>query len=738
MGYNLTWKDNNGNSDTYRFEDNVSYTDMISEAIATAQYNEEQNGYEIEQVVITDDRGLIVWQSNDDPALQAYLAYSYDEWHNLKEGHHEPTKEPSVYFDIDGTLGKWYKDGRGLTYEELVDPINHYFRTIEPHDLMIDLARELTEKGIDVCIISAAEKDTIRDKWEWIDEHLPFIPKENICFAPIGADKSHFVKDNAFISILVDDYNKNLEEWKGTAIKAINTVNSHQNKFLEIDFTEEENPDTKHLNEARNALYIKMIASALQQTVGNLEYMVDLIAYNEETKKAFEHALSYSLEQVNLPATLLKDFTWEHQTDGTGSLYNNQTGEVVADYDLNRRTITILENTKYLDDIPLAPEVQAYLAEHLNEYDTVLRDVLSEKAEYAYYEEMWAKRSLSHNLVLSDYNWVDYPQREAGILFSPDNTVVAEYDLSKQSISVFNEKTNEFEKFKATADMTREQVKLFLESEYLLTSNLEYDKSFLPFDLSGYEWSDNISNGYMSHIENGDVIASYDIDTNGERTVSILNNSPIPLPADIETPEQIHNFIEQSLIYELSSSIMPVKNDDVLQNHIWKEFTDGTGSLVDKTNNTIVACYDLNVGFIYYGNETEPLPETVHYLKDIKDLIENKYISLLENPTLENSNTLSSTSYPVKNSDTLPNHIWNEFEDGTGTLIDNDRNVIIASYDKNAGFMYYNGEVDPLPENTTSSKEIRDLVEQKYIAGTSLEQNSENKSEPKKKPVDRD
>lgn len=188
-------------------------------------------------VVINEQNGLEVWRSDDPPELKAYNSYSYEEWNTIEQGHHGRSDKPSVYFDIDGTLGKWYVDGRGFTYEEIINPQNHYFRDIEPCELMIRLAEQLQEDGVDVCIISAADKNTIRDKWDWIDEHLPFIPKENVCFSPIGADKSGFVKGNAEISVLIDDYNNNLEAWKGTAIKAINGINSHQDRFAEIDLT---------------------------------------------------------------------------------------------------------------------------------------------------------------------------------------------------------------------------------------------------------------------------------------------------------------------------------------------------------------------------------------------------------------------------------------------------------------------------------------------------------------------
>ena len=205
------------------------------------------------EYVITTDRALqnvseqhpeldVVWSSRDPKTFrERYLKFSSEQW-TEKDDHTDMFEmgqdTPSVYFDIDGTLGKWYADARGYSsLEEIIDPANHYFRDIEPHPFMVMLAQQLQDEGVDVCIISAADRNTIRDKMEWVRENLPFIKDENVFFSPLGADKTKFIKDNAEISVLVDDYNVNLEAWKGKAIKAINTVNSHQDKFPEIDMT---------------------------------------------------------------------------------------------------------------------------------------------------------------------------------------------------------------------------------------------------------------------------------------------------------------------------------------------------------------------------------------------------------------------------------------------------------------------------------------------------------------------
>lgn len=206
-----------------------------------------------DNIVVTTDRALqniseqhpeldVIWSSHDSPVLRnRYLGLSNEQWTETEDHSfmfEVQSDKPSVYFDIDGTLGKWYADGRGYSsLEEIIDPANHYFRDIEPHEFMIQLAEELQNRGRDVCIISAADRDTIRDKMEWVHENMPFIKDENVFFSPIGTDKTKFIKDNAEISVLIDDYNKNLDVWKGQAVKAINTVNSHQDKYPEIDMT---------------------------------------------------------------------------------------------------------------------------------------------------------------------------------------------------------------------------------------------------------------------------------------------------------------------------------------------------------------------------------------------------------------------------------------------------------------------------------------------------------------------
>lgn len=180
--------------------------------------------------------GELLLSNKDHYTLRNYLQFDRDEWANKPNFHHPQSDKPSIYFDMDGTLAWWHKDTKGMVYpDQVLDPKYHYFRNLEPHEFMIELAKQLTEKGYDVCINGSADNFTIRDKWEWCDEHCPFIPKDNLFFCPLGADKNEYIRGNAEFSILIDDFNGNLNAWRGTSIKAINSINTADDNIYCIE-----------------------------------------------------------------------------------------------------------------------------------------------------------------------------------------------------------------------------------------------------------------------------------------------------------------------------------------------------------------------------------------------------------------------------------------------------------------------------------------------------------------------
>ena len=150
---------------------------------------------------------------------------------------------PDVYIDIDGTLAEW----RNITFsanikrpedvEEAIKKLNDIlltpgYRSLLPYDNVVEATKILVNLGFNVHIASCAMNPDVpngpaKEKREWIEKFLPWIPKENVHIIPNGANKAEYLGAKE-CSILIDDYTKNLLEWKehgGIAIKLLNDVN---------------------------------------------------------------------------------------------------------------------------------------------------------------------------------------------------------------------------------------------------------------------------------------------------------------------------------------------------------------------------------------------------------------------------------------------------------------------------------------------------------------------------------
>lgn len=121
----------------------------------------------------------------------------------------------TIYIDMDGVLARWCETS---TRE---DTHRHgYFLTREPEPAVIEAARVLSHASI----LSAVYEDdhSCTEKRIWLRAHglgdIPFIA------VPYGSRKGDFIKDEAS-AILLDDFSKNLEEWRGTPVKFYNGIN---------------------------------------------------------------------------------------------------------------------------------------------------------------------------------------------------------------------------------------------------------------------------------------------------------------------------------------------------------------------------------------------------------------------------------------------------------------------------------------------------------------------------------
>lgn len=149
----------------------------------------------------------------------------YD-WNNIEALEYRYDTEqtqPTVYFDMDGTLCKFNKNA---TMEEVFSP--GYFRGLAPFPKMIHLAEQLQSWGYRVCILSKSSFGALSEKEEWLRKYMPFVPEEDIYFVPLERDKEEFVNTSSPLNVLIDDYWKNLlpSVWSHGRVKCINGINS--------------------------------------------------------------------------------------------------------------------------------------------------------------------------------------------------------------------------------------------------------------------------------------------------------------------------------------------------------------------------------------------------------------------------------------------------------------------------------------------------------------------------------
>ena len=137
-------------------------------------------------------------------------------------------KNIKLYIDMDGCIAKWNSEA---SIEETFEP--GYFAGLEPEESLIAAVKLLADE-YDVSILSAVYQDnhSVGDKVSWLKKNgLGYL---QTIFVPYGESKQKYI-DHDYVSILIDDYSKNLEEWVMTkncfGIKYLNGINSTKGKW---------------------------------------------------------------------------------------------------------------------------------------------------------------------------------------------------------------------------------------------------------------------------------------------------------------------------------------------------------------------------------------------------------------------------------------------------------------------------------------------------------------------------
>lgn len=136
------------------------------------------------------------------------------------------TKKLTIYCDMDGVLANFEKEPNAVNR---YDKEKGFFATLEPIRKNIEGLQNLISKGYQVKILSASPNDQAdKDKKKWLTNYLPQLADKNIILCRTGQTKADFVRDIKN-SLLIDDYSKNLIEWKQNGGQALKFVNDYDN-----------------------------------------------------------------------------------------------------------------------------------------------------------------------------------------------------------------------------------------------------------------------------------------------------------------------------------------------------------------------------------------------------------------------------------------------------------------------------------------------------------------------------
>lgn len=140
-----------------------------------------------------------------------------------------------LFLDMDGTLARFHDVDK--TYIEAMWQQGFYV-DLKPFENMVAAVKVFIREHpeVDVYILSAV-LDTdppfvVDEKNAWIDKYLPEVPAERRIFTRAGHNKADYIGGICTGDYLLDDYNKNLHEFKAAganAIKFRNDIN-HQGK----------------------------------------------------------------------------------------------------------------------------------------------------------------------------------------------------------------------------------------------------------------------------------------------------------------------------------------------------------------------------------------------------------------------------------------------------------------------------------------------------------------------------
>lgn len=141
----------------------------------------------------------------------------------------------AIFFDMDGVIAEWNTGGIEPTKEP------GFFVERPVVEKAVNLIHILRDKGYSVYILSSVYTDgtAAKDKYKWLCGcglgQVPFV------FVPYGEAKADYITGDG-VHVLIDDYSKNLHEWKkngGIGVKYMNAFNGNHGTWRGIRLTDD-------------------------------------------------------------------------------------------------------------------------------------------------------------------------------------------------------------------------------------------------------------------------------------------------------------------------------------------------------------------------------------------------------------------------------------------------------------------------------------------------------------------
>jgi 5'(3')-deoxyribonucleotidase len=119
-------------------------------------------------------------------------------------------KKVIIYCDMDGVLADFDAEQNAVERYKIE---KGFFEMLAPITENIEALKKIMSKYAVKILSKSPNKNADKDKRKWLAKYLPQIKSKDIIFARPEQKKIDFANKND-ISILLDDYSKNLDEWR--------------------------------------------------------------------------------------------------------------------------------------------------------------------------------------------------------------------------------------------------------------------------------------------------------------------------------------------------------------------------------------------------------------------------------------------------------------------------------------------------------------------------------------------